>query len=170
MTGVHTGNRLIAYHKWLSLWVGHRDEPYVASSPGVFMVPLTETGEVLFIIERSVPRDEAILFLPGGALDEGESAAQSANRELQEEIGLRADRMDFLGVLHPLGKHALWDIHLFLGRDLAPSRLDGDEEYEILIERAPLAHFERLIAAGRLRDSTVIAALYMTRALLRQEG
>lgn len=163
-------NRFVARHKWLSLYVGYRDEPYVECSPGVMMVPLTEAGDVLCIIERTVPLDAPLLALPGGALDDGESPADSANREMQEEAGYRAGRVYFLGKLTPLGKHALWDIHLFLGRDLIPSRLEGDEGYEMGIERVPLARFETLIAAGRLADSTVIAALFMARHFLEREA
>ncbi len=55
---------------------------------------------------------------------------------------------------------------VYLARDLTPSRLEGDEGYDIRVERVPLAEFERLIAAGRLHDARVIAALYLARETL----
>ena len=56
--------------------------------------------------------------------------------------------------------------YVFLARDLSPSRLPGDESYAIGIERVPLAAFEPLLAAGRLLDARVIAALFLARRFL----
>jgi hypothetical protein len=52
---------------------------------------------------------------------------------------------------------------------LQPSKLQGDEAYEITVERVPLAQFEELIASGRLCDSSVIAALFLARNFLAKE-
>jgi len=59
---------------------------------------------------------------------------------------------------------------VYLARELTSSRLKGDEGYEISVEQVPLVGFERLIAAGRLLDARVIAALYMARRFLRETG
>lgn len=52
---------------------------------------------------------------------------------------------------------------------LTRSRLQGDEDYKIGVERVPLAQFETLITSKRLLDARVIAALYMARAFLDAE-
>lgn len=57
---------------------------------------------------------------------------------------------------------------VYLGRDLTASRLVGDEDYIIEIERVPLAMFEDLITAGRLLEARVIAALYMAKSFLQR--
>ena len=162
--------QIVGRYKWLELRIGPLDEPYVSTNDGVLMVPLDAESQVLFINEPAVTHGKPVLTLPGGAVDDGEDAAVSANRELQEEIGCRAGRMDYLGELHPLARHGLWKIHVFLARDLVPSRLVGDEQHAIEIERKALAGFEELIAARRLNDSTAIAALFLTRSLLAKAG
>ncbi len=159
-------HHLIARHKWMELWTGYNDQPYLQIPPGVFVVPMNYAGEVMMIREPAIPSGERVLELPGGKIDEGESPSQAANRELQEEIGYKAEVLFPLGVLNPLTRHARWDLHLFLGRNLMPSRMMGDEIYQIEIERVPLDTFELLIASGRLHDSSVIAALYMARQFI----
>ena len=161
---------IIARHRWLALCEGFQGEPYVVSSPGVFIVPLDEAGNVLFMREPSRVDGVPVLFLPGGAQDDGEDAAISANRELQEEIGYKAGRLDFLAEMTPLSRHSVWDIQFFLARDLTPSRLPGDEDYELPIERVPLAAFEAQIHAGRLKDANLIAALFLARDLIAREA
>lgn len=161
---------VIATHRWMSLCKGYEDEPFIYASAGTFIVPLNEVGEVLFIIEPRRVDAQTVLSLPGGAFEEGEAMAASANRELQEELGFRADRLDYIATLNPALRVADWEIHIFLGRDLVPSKLQGDESYDLPIEKIPLSQLEQLIASGRLKDSTIIAALYMVRRFLESEG
>jgi len=49
---------------------------------------------------------------------------------------------------------------------LTHSKLEGDEDYPILMERVLLRDFEQLIAEKRLLDGHIIAALYMARSYL----
>ena len=147
-----------------------RGEEYINTRDEVLVVPLTEAGEVILAVEPSAAFGEPVLILPGGSEEPGEPHATTANRELQEEIGLRADRLDHLGTLRPFAKYLRLTSYLYLARDLTPSRLPGDEGYEIGMERVPLSGpdgFERLVAAGRLTDARVIAALYLARGFLR---
>jgi ADP-ribose diphosphatase len=159
-------NRIIARHKWMALCAGYNDEPFVDVQPGLYVVPLNYAGEILFIREPAIHNGESVLSLPGGVVDSDESPAEAANRELQEEIGYKADVLFPIGVLNPLARHARWDIHLFLARNLMPSRKIGDEIYQIEVERVPFDQFEALITSGRLRDSNVIAALYLVRQFI----
>jgi len=71
--------------------------------------------------------------------------------------------------LHPLARHAQWRLFVYLARNLRASKLAGDEPHEIVIQKMPLADFEQLIETGRLNDSNVIAALYLTRSFLDKE-
>ncbi len=133
------------------------------------IIPLTDQGEVLLTIEPSVAFQAPTLILPGGTVEPEEPPEQTALRELQEEIGFTAARLDFLGELRPWSKYLALQSFLYLARGLTPSRLVGDEAYSILVEAVPLADFERLIQAGRLLDARVIAALYLARAFLQKE-
>jgi 8-oxo-dGTP pyrophosphatase MutT (NUDIX family) len=146
-----------------------RDEDgvaYVRAGDEALVVPLTAEGEVILVAEPSVAFGEPTLVLPGGQVEPGEPAAETANRELQEEVGCRAGRLEFLGELRPFSKYLTVRSFVYLGRDLESSRLNGDEAYAIAVERVPLASFEELVAAGRLHDARVIAALAMARGFL----
>jgi ADP-ribose diphosphatase len=164
--------RVLWRHRWLALCAGYQGEPYVHDlTEGVLSVPLDDEGNVICVIEPARTDARPVLALPGGGYKAGLSYADAANTELQEEIGFRADRMDRLGTLNPAVRHAIWLVHLFLARDLQPSRLPGDEGYTITIERVPLADFEELLVwSGRVIDPLTIAALYMTRSFIARES
>jgi ADP-ribose diphosphatase len=129
-------------------------------------VPVTSDGNVLFILEPNAYDGEYNLYLPAGKVEPDEDLAVCANRELQEEAGVKAARMEYLTTLRPWFKYLDSTLALFLARDLTPSRLQGDEAYTIETREIPLAEFEPHIAARRLTDASVIAALYLARQKL----
>jgi 8-oxo-dGTP pyrophosphatase MutT (NUDIX family) len=73
---------------------------YVQCGDGVLVVPVTEDGQVLLAVERSPAFDREVLGLVNGSIEEGEPLEETAKRDLQEELGWRAARIDFLGKLH----------------------------------------------------------------------
>jgi ADP compounds hydrolase len=162
-------SRTIFQHQWLTVLEDDHAITYLQWADGACCVALNEKGEVLLITEYSAAFGEEVLTLPGGGLAPGENPIETANRELQEEIGFKAGRLDFLGTVQPLSKYLRVHIHLYLARDLQPSHLQGDETWDITIQPTPLDSFETLMSTGKLRDSNVIAALYMARAFLQNE-
>jgi 8-oxo-dGTP pyrophosphatase MutT (NUDIX family) len=154
----------------MSLGVGDRGEPFIhIEGDGVFVVPITENNEVLMIVEPSITEREPVLGLPAGTVEPGESSQESANRELQEESGYKSQKLDFLGTISPLARHSDMIIDVYLGRKLVPSRLEGDEAYDIEVHMLPFAEIEGAIMAGRFNDSNVISALYLARIFLENE-
>lgn len=142
---------------------------FVHTGDEVLIVPLTSEGQVMLVVEPSAAFGKTTLILPGGETEPGEPYAETANRELQEEIGYKADRLDFLGELRPYSKYLAVQSFVYLARDLHASRLRGDEDYRIDVKHVPLTVFESLISVGRLLDARVIAALYMAREFLGRE-
>jgi ADP-ribose diphosphatase len=134
----------------------------------VLIVSITAEGEVILTIEPSAAFGEVTVILPGGKVEQGEDSAETASRELQEEVGYVPGRLDYLGELRPFSKHLTTRCFVYLARDLMPSKQEGDEDYPIQLERVALSGFEQLIAMGRLLDARVIAALYMTRHFLHE--
>ena len=145
-------------------------EGFVRSGNEVLIVAVDGDGQVLLAIEPSPAFGEPTLILPSGETEDDEQLVETANRELQEELGLRAGRVDLLVEMRPWSKYLHVTTYVFVARDLAESHLEGDEEHDIGVERIRLAHFESLVEEGRLKDARVIAALHLARRFLREEG
>jgi ADP-ribose pyrophosphatase len=135
-----------------------------ASSIGV--IPLQADGTVLLVRQYRHPTGEALLEIPAGSFDAGESAEECAQRELAEETGYRAEEMVALGGFYLAPGWATEFMHIFLARGLQPAKAEADEDEQIALEAVPLADLEQLAAAGELRDAKTLAALYLARGHL----
>lgn len=150
---------------------GERFEREVVHHPGaVSVVPLLPDGRVVLVRQYRAPVDRELLELPAGKRDvEGEDPAVTANRELAEEVGLRAGRLELLVEFH--NSPGFCDEHsfVFLGRELAETtrELHGVEEQHLTVERHSLADVPRMIERGEITDAKTIIGLLLT---LRRVG
>ncbi len=106
------------------------------------------------------------LELPAGKLDaEGESALQTAQRELAEEIGRQADRWEEIECYHPSSGYTDELVHLFAATGLrANDDHEPDAAERIEIVRWPLADLDAALAATN--DAKTIIGLMWLRATL----
>jgi ADP-ribose pyrophosphatase len=122
--------------------------------PSVVLIAL-DGGQIVLVRQpRPGPQSET-LELPSGKLEDGETPAQAAARELAEECGLAAVELREIGTFWAAPGYSTELVHVFeaLGlHEAGPANLDEDEDIEV--ERAPLAG-----ALERLDDAASIAAL-----------
>ena len=70
---------------------------------GVTVLPLEADGTVWCVRQYRYPFSRTLLELPAGKLEPGEAPERAAARELSEETGLSAGRLQYLGANFPLG-------------------------------------------------------------------
>jgi len=103
--------------------------------------------------------DGFIWEIPAGRLDAGESPERCAHRELEEETGYRAGRVEHLITFQPMVGMVDSEHLVFTGRD--PEKL-GEPTETTEVERmewVPLASVPGLIAAGEIWNSGTLVAL-----------
>jgi len=121
---VSRGYAVWEQNEWFALEVDERGESYIRpSSDEVLVVALGEAGEVLVAREPSAAFGEPVLLLPGGCTEPEEPHEVTANRELQEEIGYRAGRLDLLGELRPWSKYLRLRSFIYLAPHIPHARL-----------------------------------------------
>ena len=131
----------------------------VEHSDSVCMVPLDADGNVLLVRQYRKPTESALLEVPAGGIEDGETPEQAAMRELQEEVSHVA------GILTPLAGFWLapgWCdeyMYTFLATDLRPSDLEQDFDEMVETRRVPLGETLELIEKGEIQDAKSIAAL-----------
>jgi len=148
---------------------GEEFDRHVVHHPGaVVVVPVIDDDAVL-VRQWRVATGRALLEVPAGKRDvEGEEPIATANRELQEEIGYFAHRLDRLCEFYNSPGFCDEYTHLFLATELEARARSAvsHEEAAMTIERVALADVDDLIATGELVDAKSIIGLLLARQFL----
>jgi ADP-ribose pyrophosphatase len=139
---------------------GHTVELDIVHHPGAAaVVPFLGDEEVLLIRQYRHAAGGMIYEVPAGKLDDGEDPADCARRELMEEAGRRAGRLEALGWIFTTPGFTDERIHLFAAFDLepVPVQLDADEVIELV--PMPLARALEMVWSGELCDAKSALAL-----------
>ena len=135
----------------------------VVHHPGaVSAVPLLADGTVVLVRQYRAALDEDLLEIPAGKRDVvGEEPSLTAARELEEEIGMRAGRLELLAEFYNSPGFSDEHSYVFLAEDLVETETDlqGIEEQHLVVERVALTDVPAMIADGRLRDAKTIIGL-----------
>ena len=133
----------------------------------VAVVPLLPGDDLLLVRQYRLPTAQLLLEVPAGGVDEGESVEEAAQRELGEECGQRAARLEKMGGFYVSPGFCSEFVHVFLATELEPvaARPDADEDLEVV--RVSLAEALRLVGAGEIRDGKSIIGLTWAWAKVR---
>jgi ADP-ribose pyrophosphatase len=132
------------------------------------VVPFLDEDNVLLIRQYRHAAGGTILEVPAGKLDPGETPEVCALRELEEEAGRRAGRLEKLGWIFTTPGFTDEVIHLFAAYELTPvpTRHEPDEVIELV--PTPFAEALELIWRGELTDAkSALALLHAARRLGR---
>jgi len=135
----------------------------VVRHPGAVAVVPIGGDHLMLIRQYRAAVDTELLEIPAGKLDvAGEAPLETARRELEEEMGLRASRFESLGNFYTTPGFSDELMYLYAAYDLAPVAASpvGPEEEAAQIVAVPLAEVPDLIKAGEVRDAKTLIALW----------
>ena len=136
----------------------------------VLVVPMLDDDTVLMIYEYSGGTDRYELALTKGKIDAGETPIEAANRELIEEIGYGAKRLQFVKSMSIAPGYQSNITHIVLAQDLYPAEAEGDEPEPLTVVEHKLSNLEQLVYDQDLSEARSIAALYMAKEIIRQQS
>ncbi len=128
----------------------------------VALVALDGEGNVLLIRHFRKPIERELLELPAGTLDPGEEPEACGRRELREETGYRAGRMEHLVSFYSSPGFLTERLEVFLAWELTWDPLPTREEEVIEVRKLPLGEALELIAAGHICDAKSIIGILLT--------
>jgi len=126
----------------------------------VMIIPILG-NDILFIREYAAGIDDYSLTFPKGKIDDGESILVAANRELQEEVGYKSEKIKQIYTLDLAPGYMNHKTHIILAENLVPSRLDGDEPEDLEVIKCDKNDINKLLFENNNIDSRVLASLYI---------
>ena len=134
---------------------------FVRHGGSVAILPILSDGRICLIHSRRLTVGETLVEVPAGTREPQETPLETAGRELAEETGFRAGRLDELTSYYPSPGVLSERMWIFVAHDLTPGEpaREANEEIENLIVTwdEALAMIDR----GEIRDGKTIAAILL---------
>lgn len=130
------------------------------------VIAAVHNNQLLLVNEYAVGSENYELGLPKGLVDLGETIFEAANRELQEEIGMKANYIKHIMTLSLAPNYMSHVSELVLAYDLTPSSLEGDEPEPLEVVPCDLNNIEDYIISGKIHEVRSIASIYIIKNYL----
>jgi ADP-ribose pyrophosphatase len=139
-------------------WGDHERE--IVEHPGaVAIVAVDREGMVNLVRQRREAARKALVELPAGTLEEGESPNESARRELEEETGLRGGEWREVTAFFTTPGFCRERMHLFFAEDLSPGDATPEDDEDMELVRWPVGELEQHL--GEIEDAKTLAGLLL---------
>jgi ADP-ribose pyrophosphatase len=129
--------------------------------PGaVAIIPVTNTGNIILIKQYRFSIDKVIIEIPAGTLEHNEDPTVTAQRELQEEVGFKANKITQLGSYYPSPGILHETIHLFVAQELEQSSLPQDDDEAIDIFEVTQEKAISLVNDNTITDAKTVIGIF----------
>ncbi|MBO4983740.1 MAG: NUDIX hydrolase [Clostridia bacterium] len=140
---------------------GKKSVREVVRHPGaVCVVPVTDEGEVIMVRQFRYAFNQVLLEVPAGKLEPNEDPLEAALRELEEESGVVASKVEHIGEIYTTVAIIDEKIHVYLATGLTYKNAHPDDDEFLEVEKIPLKTLVDMVMNGEIKDSkTQIAIL-----------
>ncbi|WP_257656286.1 NUDIX domain-containing protein [Parapedobacter lycopersici] len=157
--------------------VEHHDVITPAGHPGIYgvvgfknkaigIVPLDENGFIYLVGQYRYTLGEYSWEIPEGGGPIGEDALAAAQRELQEETGLKAGNWQRIGRIHTSNSVTDEEGFIYLARELTQGPSSPEETEELQVRKIPLAEAVDLVMRSEITDSISMCAILMVARMM----
>ncbi len=166
-------------------WIRVREDAVIRpdGNPGIYgvvefrsraigVLPVADDGSIWLVGQHRYPHDRYSWEIPEGGSNPGESPEDAARRELSEETGLTAGRLEPLGgEVHLSNSVSDETGFLFRATDLVAGAASPEGTERLIVRLVPWDEVVRMLDSGAVTDSlTVIALLHEARRRERAGG
>jgi ADP-ribose pyrophosphatase len=134
----------------------------------VTIVPVDDMGNILFVRQYRLGAEKLLLELPAGVLEVDEDPAFGAAREIREETGQAAGKLEPLGTFYMAPGYSSEYMHIFLARGLYLDPLEADADEFLQVVAVPIEEAYRMAEHGEILDGKTLASLLLARSYLQK--
>jgi 8-oxo-dGTP pyrophosphatase MutT (NUDIX family) len=163
-------------------WIGVREDAVIRpdGSPGIYgvvhfknravgVLPVDRDGAIWLVGQYRYPLGAYSWEIPEGGCPDTESPEETARRELREETGLVAGRLELVATSHLSNSVSDELAYVFRATELSEGAAEQEGSERIVVRRVKWDEAWRMVKAGEITDSmSVIAILH--EAVGRLEG
>jgi ADP-ribose pyrophosphatase len=137
----------------------------IVEHPGSFAIaPVKEDGRLILIRQYRHAANQALWEIPAGTAEPNEDCADGALRELREETGCTADRLELIAAVYPTPGYSTELVHIYAAYGLHAGEQQLEEDEDIEVREVTVDEAWAMQASGEIRDmKTLLALLWLSR-------
>jgi len=116
-------------------------------------------GKILLVKQFRYPYGEELWEIPAGKLNVGEDPAQTAIRELEEEGGIKAEKVVKLFDVYPTPAYTNEIIRIYRAEGLTETKMHLDEDEFLCAKWIEKDKIKKMISQGEIKDAKTLIAL-----------
>jgi len=133
--------------------------------PGsVGILPMLENGNLILVKQFRYVIGSYLLEIPAGTIEEGESPEECAARELLEETGYHAGKLNLITSFYLAPGYSDEFMWLFEATDLSCGEMKPMADESIEVKEVSLKEALNLIKSGVIKDAKTICAILLSTA------
>ncbi|MBO5356714.1 MAG: NUDIX hydrolase [Clostridia bacterium] len=139
----------------------------IVRHPGaVCVIPIDNDENVIMIKQFRYPFSEVLLEIPAGKLEPNEDPLEAVKRELEEESGVNAQSVEYIGTMYTTVAILDEKIHMYLATGLTYKSAHPDEGEFLEVEKIPLKTLVDMVMEGKIPDSKTQIAILKAEKIL----
>lgn len=131
------------------------------------ILPVDEKKRILLVRQYRLPAGKKMWELPAGKVDEGEKPLQAARRELIEETGYRARKLEKLGSFYPSPGYIEEYMTIYLATGLTAGEANPMDDERIETGWFTAREIEQKILAGTIDDGKTVIGYFLWKSRKR---
>lgn len=157
----YKGKLLEVYQDYMEIDGKESKWDFVHHKGGAAVVPVLDDGRIVLISQFRNAIDGDSLELPGGAFEaEGESGAICVARELEEETGYIAEKLEWLVSVHSMIAFCDEKVDIYVAYGLVKTEQHMDEGEDIEIVVLSIEEILKKLQSGQITDAKTVAGLF----------
>lgn len=136
----------------------------VEHNGGVAIAAITNEGKLVLVKQFRKAAEKVVLEVPAGKIEKGEEEdhGKTALRELKEETGYTAEKIEYLTSFYSSIGYSTEQIYLYLATGLTPGETNFDEHEAIETYEYDIEELVSMVQQGKLEDAKTIVAILLT--------
>lgn len=127
---------------------------------GACILPMDDEGNCYFVKQFRSPFEKVMLEAPAGKLEKGEAPIDCVAREITEETGFVAHKIESVGCIAATPGYCSEIISIFIGTDLEFTGGDPDQNEYLATVKMPLKEALEMAENGQITDGKTLVLIY----------
>ncbi len=136
---------------------------------GVCVLASDENNHVYMVRQHRIPTGELLFEIPAGKLEYGEDICSAGRRELEEEAGVIAGDMIYMGYFYPTPAYCCEKIHMYFTKVASVCRQHLDDDEFLEVTKVPYDELYKMVMNNEITDGKTALAILKAKELINRQ-